>query len=190
MMKKATTLLGIKLEDACKFSGTVTASTPTELLSNFVNALADYIENNIKYAGTFSGTTLTNPPVPYTSPVTEGKLLSATLRSMCPVCKDPNGESGEVEWTNWMNEIYTGIKATQIIGTSSSIPITATISFPSLVLGWSRKSLLDAYDNNDSIYDTMADNIILDLKKSVIMSYPSIITGVATGADTIAFTFE
>ena len=50
-MTKATSVLGIKLEEACSYLDKVTESTPTTLMINLVNAIADAIEMSEKIDG-------------------------------------------------------------------------------------------------------------------------------------------
>lgn len=185
-MTKATSVLGIKLEEACSYLDKVTESTPTTLMINLVNAIADYLEQQVSFSGNFTGNLIATPFSPITSPVANGKLLATGLRSVTTICSDPKGGDGNMEWIAWMNSIYTGIKTTTIINTSVTVPIAPTVVFPSLTLTWGREVLLNAYNSNSSIFDAMANSILSDLKMSYIPSYPSTITGTAIGTDIIA----
>lgn len=181
-MTSATTILGMMLENACKWDSDVKENTYLQLMKNFRDALADYLENYVEYVASFTGTvTSTTPPTPLTQiPLTMGKLDATIIRtSNPPTCTMySQGMDGNIEWITWMTQIYTLIQTVQLKGSQNpATPTTPSGIFPAYTminLSWNRDTLKDAFENNSSVFDALANSIISDLKSSIITpSYPS-----------------
>ena len=127
-MTSATTILGMMLENACKWDSDVKENTYLQLMKNFRDALADYLENYVEYAASFTGTvTSTTPPTPLTQiPLTMGKLDATIMRtSNPPTCTMySQGMDGNIEWTTWMTQIYTLIQTVQLRGSQNPATLT------------------------------------------------------------------
>lgn len=185
-LTKATTILGMNLENACKWLDKVEQNTYYTLMKNFRDTIADYLRDYVEYTATFNGNiTSTTPPTPLVQvPLQKGKLSTDIMKTLPPpVCSMYSieaGEDGLSQWITWMTSVYAQITSgTFILGTNFQ-PTSMTTSlgnfpvFTSLSLGWSRDDLLGALENKQSIFDTIAGNIISDLKRSItIPSYPS-----------------
>lgn len=185
-MNPATTVLGKKLEDACKYSGDVTPATPITLMGNFMGALADYISTSITVIGTFAGTTISTPPVAFTCPVSKGSFNTELLKNFPPpMCAGAD----EASWMIWLTQIYAGIKTVTLTGTAASTATPPLPLFSPITPTWTRNDLKSAFENDESVWDKFANNIISDMKKVNITTYPSIISGTATGADTVTYEY-
>lgn len=200
-LTKAITVLGIRLENACSWTETVEQNTYYTLMKNFRDAIADYLGECVKYTAVFNGNiTSTTPPTPLVQvPLQEGKISADLMKTLppptCTMYSIEGGEDGLLQWMTWMTSLYAQISSstlylgTSLQPTSTTTPVGTIPVYTSLIVGWSRDDLKNALENNQSIFDTIANNIISDLKKSITTpTYPS--TGTITmqpvlGTDTI-----
>lgn len=185
-LPSATTKLGGMLEDACKCEASqITAATPAQLMKRFMGAIADYIDKYITVSGTFVGTTITTPPSPFSCPVTKASFVTTGLKAGGPICASADLAS----WTLWLTGIYTMIGTVTITGTAVTTAISPMIVFPLIAPSWTRDDLKSAIENEQSVFDKIANNIITDMKKVNLTTYSSMVSGTATGMDTITYVY-
>lgn len=156
--------------------------------SKFMQQLGNYITSNVTFNITFTGSLIYYPFTPIvTSDVVKinGAPTSATIVSF----SDPAGGNGLPQWMSWIQQVYAGIAKSLIIG-PLTIPTGVITAFPTMINPtWTRDDLLYVHQANwddpqGHIMDKLATNIMADMRKFYIPSYPAIYAtsyiGVAT----------
>lgn len=174
----ASSVFGKILESATKFDSNTSAGTTTTLHKNFMNGIADYLDQHVTFNGTFSGTNGTSS---MTSPVT-CKVDASLLRPL--VLSGANG------WSSWVQQFYLAIRTAPVIKPASFIPAGTIPVFPSISLGWSQSQLKNTAGNNGreahgKCMDMIGAKIIQDMKKGYIKSIPGAM-GAYVGALTVS----
>lgn len=173
-------------------------TSPADISLGFMKGLADYISGFVKMVGTFSGVldSFPNTPITMVDPIIS--LEGSTVASQPLTFTNPAGGDGEQEWLQWMQQMYSGISTTMIIG-GVSIPVGSIPAFTGLVSPtFNRDILLEAYkkemeddskeekDVQSVTLDALANAVSLDLMKFPAKTFPAKYLGAYTGATTVA----
>ena len=169
-------------------SGLKGQTETTSMHHQFMSALATYIQGNVKFIGTFSGTNSMGTPLvtPLTMMVNPGSLGSEIT-----ICQDPKGGDGYSQWKAWMSQVYSKITSDCGLLPSSFIPFSPIPCFKmTSPKTWDRPDLLNAVKGNENnpqgpCLDRMAKGFMDDMRIDYIPTFPGQI-GAYTGAFTVS----
>lgn len=155
---------------------------------NFMSALAQYIQGNVKFIGTFSGTD------PKGNPLVTSLTMSinpGALGSEVTMCQDPKGGDGYAQWKAWINMVYSLISLDCGLLPSSFIPYTPIPCFKMTTpKTWDRSDLASAIKGNEynpqgPCLDRMAKGFMDDMRIDFVPVFPGQV-GAYTGAFTVS----
>ena len=161
----ATTVFGKILESATKHGPNTTAGTADQLHLNFMNGIADYLEQHVTLSGTFSGTNGTSS---MTSPLTVS-ILATTLRA--------DVLSGASGFGSWSNTFYTSLRTRPVVKPGTFTPTGLVPVFPTISMSWTQQDIASAADDNGEgahgrCMDAIGNGLIKDMKSGYIKSIP------------------
>ena len=155
---------------------------------HFMSALAQYIQENVTFIGTFSGVNPSGTPLTtaIVSNVNPGKLGSEIT-----VFQDPKGSDGYSQWKTWINMVYSLITLDCGLLPGTFTPFTPLPCFKMTTnKTWDRDSLTTAYKGNEKapqlpVLDRMAKGFMDDMKIDFIPVFPGQV-GAYTGTFTVS----
>lgn len=166
------------------------STNPTQTNQGILRAISNYISSNVTFSATFSGALMSPPGTPLVAPdmikINSSPMLSYKLSFPKPA----EGGDGLSEWSIWMRSLYSAIRTCVIIGGLSKptgpIPAFSTLINPTISRSQLLSSQLGDYKNErDSVLDTLARGIVLDLQKFFTPTFPSIYSAAYAGVTTI-----
>ena len=155
---------------------------------NFMSALAQYIQENVTFIGTFSGTDPKGTPLITTLTM---KVNPGNLGNEITMFQDPKGGDGGTEWITWINMVYSLITIDCGLLPSSFIPSSPIPCFKMTTpKTWNRNSLITAYKGNEynpqtPVLDRMALGFMDDMKIDFIPTFQGVI-GAFVGTFTVS----
>ena len=179
----ATTILG-----GLWVNGLKEQTDMTTVHRNFMSALAQYIQGNVKFVGIFSGTNSMGTPLvtSLTMAVNPG-----TLGSEISTFSEHGTSDGYAQWKAWVSQVYSFISKDCGLLPSAFIPFSPIPCFKMTTpKTWDRPDLLNAIkgkenDPQSPTMDRMAQGFMDDMKIDFIPTFPGQV-GAYTGAFTVS----
>lgn len=164
----AKTVFGKILEAATKYGSETTKDTTNTLHKNFMDGIADYLENHVKIIGSFTGS---NGSSSMTATITN-LVDASTLR--------PIVLSGASGFSSWQNTFYaSALQIKPVIKSGGQFIPTGTVPcFNRITATWGQGDIKSAAGDCESeechgrVMDAIGNGMIKDMKAGYTQSIP------------------